>query len=249
MNSHLNDSPAGDELLVSAAQEVFINPSFACSNIRTLDFPQSLQNGVLLTQLAYRVARQPKNLLNHMQRIRLAEALQARETLTEALADLFITLKDKGVDLRRQVLKRSWPMLSEVWRELFYRSFATGIDEKTPLPGRSRLTAGNIGRRDFIVVERVEKSRSVQQGEEEVLESARDLLDSGALDEARVLLENWLLSTDNALWQDGAHELARLYLYLEDGEARALAWWESLVRQQPEKMQMWSDILASEAAS
>jgi hypothetical protein len=127
---------------------IFIDPAFVAPQPNGLDFPENRRSPALLTRYSYAVTRQEKNLRLHVQRIRLAAALDASETLAEALADLFIVLGIHGQSLRERMLEYAGPHIPECWQETLKRG--REIDSRTPLPGRSRLTLGRQGRSNFI---------------------------------------------------------------------------------------------------
>ena len=226
------------------AQEVFTDAAFAVPEAGGFKYPAAIRGFSLLMHLGDRVARRPDDLRVHIQRIRLADSLNESDALAEAVSDLFIVLKDKGGELRSSLLKQYSRKFPEEWRNLLQTSFTSGMTESTPLPGRSRLTMGSRGRRDFIVsTENASLGQTLAQSDMDVVKEARDMIDSGQLEEACLLLETGLPNAEEAVWQEGARELAQIYQYINDGEARAQAWWRVLSKASQPRAKYWADLL------
>jgi len=230
-------------------QDIFFDPCFSIPEANGLDYPEARRDESLFDHLSYAVTQQPNNLHHHLRRIRLSAALGLPEMLAEAITDLFIVLGDKGGDLQERVLKSQENQLPEHWFSWLCRALRTGIDSHTPLPDRSRLTKGNTGRSDFVVpLQALEPEIPTREHDAQMLlETVRDLLNCGGLEEACLLLENELPKAGDALWEEGALELARLYRYMEGGEARARSWWAMLWRQRRERALAWAELLTQGA--
>lgn len=238
------NSPETDEIDL-ILRRIAPDPCFAKPAASGLVYPEKWQDASLLIHLAYAVTRQPNNLHCHVRRIRAAAALALPEALAEAMTDLFIVLGDKGRDLREGMLKDWGERLPAEHLARLERALPAAIEANEPLPVHARLTKGHAGRSGFVVRSEAEQD-GIPAGKQNVpafLDTIRDLIDSGHLDEACTLLENELSRAETALWQEGAPELARLYRYVAGGEARARAWWAVLWRQHRERARDWAELL------
>lgn len=232
------------------AKDIFIDAAFMATENRSFTYPENVRNPSLLTHISEQITRVPSDLRLHVQRIRLAEMLDMPEALAEAIGDLFITLGDKGIELRTNLLNRYESCIPNEWRRLFQSHFEQGLLPETRLPKRSRLTTGGAGHKDFIAPK---KQQGTPLPEEKngshILEAIRDMQDSGQLEEACSTLENWLPNADEIFWREGAQELARLYRYMDNGEVRANDWWKFLWDHSPARAEYWAEFLKRDVTS
>ncbi len=190
--------------------------------------------------LAHRIARSPHELLLHVQRIRLQCRRSATDDVYGALLDLFIVLGDKGLPLRRRLLKSVGRLLREDQRSILIAGLRRGIRASDPVPHsiHSRLTGGLSG--TVQLVEALHLS-SVERSVDPVIE-ARDLLDCSQIDAARYLLEQHLLQAPQraelsqellAIYRHTRNyrDFKRLYAQLKEQALAARDDWEALSRQ------------------
>ena len=102
--------------------------------------------------LSYHVARQPGDLLAHVQRIKHAASHGLEPYLHGALLDLFIFLGTRGEALRTLMLEQAKSVLSDEQLTRLTEKLADGFDAHDSIdnPGISVLSLGIDGRTDFI---------------------------------------------------------------------------------------------------
>jgi len=170
----------------------------------------------LADHLAHRVSRNARDLVSHVHRILLLEALGDREACYGALLDLFIVLEDQGRRLRRRLLTRCRHSLNPDQRRALEDRLTAASRSTGPMPASrfSRLDRSVRGKRLLV---RCPRTRG--QDLEGPLAVARDLIDSGRIDAARQRLETALLEAPD----DGAieTELLAIYRHTRDGEGLA----------------------------
>jgi hypothetical protein len=154
--------------------------------------PDSVQR-----HLAHLVQRQPKALRLHIQRILLHLERKDRDILG-ALWDLFLVLGDAGKPLRRRMLQKAKPLLTEA----VYRVFEHYLDNQAnigrawqaQLVGSAVLHAGITGSTRLL-----EKSSNPQAQVEDPLKVAEEQLACGQTDLAQITLEQALLADSKRL--------------------------------------------------
>jgi hypothetical protein len=175
--------------------------------------PDSLAHKAL-DHLGHKVSRRPENLSAHLHRIIAAWNLKRGEVIYSALLDLFIVLDKKGFALRQRMLNKVAPQLTSAQRTALRQGLLFGISsvDKLPLCYSSRLNKGLCGGTALVV-----QTNAQPESEFSILDEARDLIDSGLLDEARVILEQAVEQQpgDESL----NRELLALYRYTKDGDA------------------------------
>lgn len=136
--------------------------------------------------LSYQIARQPQNLLAHVQRIKLAARHGLDNYLRGGLTDLFIALGERGEALRELMLDQARGVLQDEELERLKDTLANGVNAVSVIdnPGVSVLSKGVSGRIDFI--EAVTVAEANQLGP---LEQALANIEASQLDQAREVLE------------------------------------------------------------
>lgn len=175
--------------------------------------PARLAQGAL-DHLSHRVTRFPEQLSVHLYRIAVAWQLKRGEALYGALLDLFIVLDRRGFALRQRLLNKLTPCLTDAQRQALRQGLLFGISAVERLPGSysSRFNPGLVA--DCTVVVRTEQTIDARFDE---LEEARDLIDSGFLEEARLILEEAVLRRPQ---HEGLNrELLVLYRHTRNAQA------------------------------
>lgn len=191
------------------------DPTFI-SVLRTqLTLSETLHTPWLADSLAHRVARQPKDLRSHVQRIMLHQHPDQQDALFAALLDLFIALGNKGLALRKRLLQTSASLVNSTQFEFLSARLDSGMssNEMHPPALRSRLSQGSTGSVKFIL----RNINNQQQDLRPALEQALDFLNYGQLNQAQQTLEQALIEdpSDMAI----AQELADLYTHTRDSAA------------------------------
>lgn len=176
--------------------------------------PQALAHKAL-EFLAHRVSNNHKDLLAHLQRVAANFYAGTPETLYGAMLDLFIVLDNKGLELRRRLFMRCAPLLGKEQRLALSKGLESGLKagDRVPLTPASLLKLPNRG--SLFLVERLEGH--VVSKNFDPLDEARDLIDSGFIDEARMMLEELLSTRPDC--EETNKELLDLYKYTKNREA------------------------------
>lgn len=206
-NSHENDSENKD---ASDAELIFLIKS---ADENTLKFPFTHKDFWSLQ--CHRVAREPKKLIYHLQRIYYCYSEHMSEQLYAALVDLLIVLKGKkeGIGKRMYVGARS--ALNEGHQSVLDRFFRqSGYDEHDlPLNNYSVLGTGQLSKMPLVMADNYKNQAQVQY---DPLQIARDYIEYSQLDEAREVLEKAV--TENPDNRDYHEELLGLYKSTKDKE-------------------------------
>lgn len=137
--------------------------------------------------IAFQVVRKPGNLHNHIRRINLMSEMRDSDGLYAALSDLFITLDNSGLALRKRLLESSKPVLQKD----NYQALAacmeggTGALQKLPFTSASVLNKGIKGKR--LIVERIETDEP--ESIRDPLQLALECVEYSQLEEACAILE------------------------------------------------------------
>lgn len=163
---------------------------FALTGVRAIRLASHHRNTSVEDFFAHQVARQPKDLLSHVQRINLFLQQQDGSRAYGALLDLFIVLGEKGVELRRRMLALAEPLLSESQRNALAERLKIGLSalDAVPIAPESVLSKGIRGSTRLV-------HRPGEGAAEylDPLEEARSCLEYGQVDQARSLLEEAVL--------------------------------------------------------
>gem|GEM_PF-993872 len=199
-----------------------------------------VDEGAAVNFLSYQITHNPRDLLRHVQRIRMQCRRTDADAIYGAMLDLFIVLGTKGLPLRRRLLKRAGGLMRGDQRKVLIAGLRRGIRATYPVPPsvHSRLSAGLSG-----TVQLVEQRQAScgRQTLDPVIE-ARELLDCGQIDTARRLLEQSLQQAPQraelsrellAIYRHTRNhrDFQRLYTQRLDLPMAARDAWEALSRQ------------------
>lgn len=147
-------------------------------------------NEEVLKYLVFSIRRKPKNLLTHLQRIMMCYQRNNEAQLYASLVDFFMVLQDSGLAIKKRVLAGARNQLSSS----SVQSLLSSLNNKGLLQGNSYsvLTPG-IESSDALVspaavVDAVESNH-------DPLVIAHDYIEYSQLEEARIVLEEAILST------------------------------------------------------
>ncbi|BCX89453.1 hypothetical protein MIN45_P1826 [Methylomarinovum tepidoasis] len=159
--------------------------------------------------LTREVHRDPRRLVLHLARIRVAWELDA-EALYAALVDLVLTLEGRGRRLQRRMIRGTRKRLRAERRQVLERYLAEHLPPQSlPLSPRSVLQAGTIG--ELQITASGTKSTAAQV---DLVEAARSCLALGQLEQARELFEQKLFEEPDC--QVARQELLVIYRALDD---------------------------------
>jgi len=192
----------------------FIEPCFF-NKEHWIKSPPSHDVETIADYLAHQVSKKPLDLTSHLQRFSLHRHHKHAEKTYAALLDLFVVLGNKGLPLRQRLLLQASRVIS---REHYHFLLSTlpdalAVTSDTPLHHLAVLSMG-----------RMQEKESVQQAHpadaqdnETPLQIARDLLNSGQINQAQEILESALLATPED--QDISCELLQIYRHTQNRES------------------------------
>ncbi|MBK1674170.1 hypothetical protein CKO35_12820 [Ectothiorhodospira shaposhnikovii] len=143
--------------------------------------------------LCYQVTRTPQDLRVHVRRILLLVSIPDGHGAHGALLDLFIVLGTGGTALRRRMLAAARPVLTPEQYLFLANRVESGLDAREPMPDASTSLLGKGLLGSWCLVERFEEASPSDLADP--LREARDCLEHGQLDAARLILEKAVLET------------------------------------------------------
>lgn len=166
-----------------------------------------------LEKLVFRVARKPKNLLSHLQRIYYCFNKGLQEQLFAAIVDFLVVLDRRGQAISWRVLSGAKSHLTDGQFLLIKDYLKNAQAEPMLLQGNeySIFTRGMIGTNamvSYVVGETL--------SEHDPLDIARDHIEYSQLEEAKRVLENAILKQPTRI--ELQHELLALYQSTRDSE-------------------------------
>ncbi len=165
--------------------------------------------------MAQQIVRNPSNLQLHLNRIHFYSQQNNREGIYGALLDLYSVLKEKGGPLRKRLLQNYYAQLKPEQRAVL-SAWLSGKRDKNSSPlcvKESMLSDGRTGMLRLLIKQ---KPRHEVQNRD-VVEDARDLINSGQVGEATVLLKKALLI--NPRREDIGLELMIIYRHSRNYQA------------------------------
>ncbi len=164
--------------------------------------------------LAHKVVRQVTDLESHTQRIIIYSKFRNADAVYGALLDLFIALGDKGFAIRQRMLNMVAKIIGRARYAQLLGVLERGVttDELLPHTPYSMLSGSFMGASPLVYKCSVDDVEIRQP-----LDEARDLVDSGMIDEGRKLLESSLLldRSNEAL----SLELLEIYRHTQNKDA------------------------------
>ena len=171
----------------------------------------------IMAFLSRQIVREPADLQLHLRRIELFRQQQRGDGVYGGLLDLFLVLRDKGRPLRQRLLNRFAGCLEPAQKA----ALARGVAGASPPPASrcSMLQDGRRGRRLLVIRQQGSRAAPARDASRDVIEDARDLIDSGQVGAATVLLKKALLV--NPRREDVGRELMLIYRHSRNREAVA----------------------------
>jgi hypothetical protein len=186
-------------------------PLFALSAVRVLGLDSRHHKSNVIDYLTYQVAREPVDLRCHVQRIGLLVSKGDGPGVYGALVDLFIGLGEKGLALRRRMLRTAKPLLSNDQSRALEEKLWSGLSALDRIPlSRASILAKNIrGSTELVGLDDTQHTAS-----HDLLDEARSHLEYGQLEDARRVLEEAMLQ--DPLREDVQSELLEIYVRSND---------------------------------
>lgn len=177
---------------------------FLLSDSVSFDFSDHDLPKDFLRHLVYLVARKPKRIITHVQRIYYCYQANLPEQLFAALVDLLIVLNRRGKEISRRMIIGTKTKLSDEQFEVLQK-FMTEKSDAALLAGNqySVLSKGLIGTRNLS--QRTETDKQTH----DPLDLAHDYIEYSQLDEAKNILEESIIDQPERI--DLHHCLLELY--------------------------------------
>ncbi len=171
---------------------------------------------VIWRQLTLGVYQSPGNLKLHTQRILFCLDKKIDKGLSEyasgALHDLFVTLNDKGSELRHRMFNLASPIMSFVDRAYFKVWLSENTDKSLACYQFSGAVLNSKTCQNQ--KSEIQNSYRVSPSFENTLEKAKYKIESGQLGQAQILLEDFCLNNINDITRQ--QELQRFYFYTKN---------------------------------
>ncbi len=165
--------------------------------------------------MAQQIVRNPANLQLHLSRIHFYSQQNNREGVYGALLDLYSVLKEKGWPLRKRLLHKYHTQLKSEQGLILSACLSGRIEKNKAIPcvKESMLSDGRTGTHRLLI-----KQKPMHEAQNrDVVEDARDLINSGQIGEATVLLKKALLI--NPRREDIGLELMIIYRHSRNYQA------------------------------
>jgi hypothetical protein len=186
---------------------------FSLPDENALWCPESLSYSNFLEKLVFRVARKPKSLIAHLQRIYFCFHEDLNEPLFAAIVDFLVILNKRGKAISWRILAGSKPRLQTDQFTVIKNYLKDENADVFLLAGNqySIFTKGILGTNNMIsYVEKQDKP------DHDPLDIARDHIEYFQLEEAKDVLEKALFKQPARL--ELHHELLALYRSTRDAE-------------------------------
>ena len=185
----LPDSTPAQQAEQKSSREL-LEPAFHLSEHRSLQVDTHKLGNKAERYLARAVARTPTNLIAQIQRVNVHLAQRDKEGVYGALLDLFIALGDKGVPVRRRMLRRAHPLLSEERFQALATHLEKGVSATDPMPPTSCsvLSKGLSGTRQLVV-----RTAGTAPARRDPLKEALEHIEYCQIDRAKEILEQAVL--------------------------------------------------------
>lgn len=200
---------------------------FDCGNDLCPHFATPALRRRYLNFLHYHVGKHKRDLLSHVHRILLARSDNRSDLVYTALTDIFVTLGNKGADLRADLLERCGAALTPSQ----IQALREKLEEVTDSPNSSI---------NLPLVSRIRPSSN--KVEKSLLEEVHEYLEEGQVELAQSLLEQALPEEPGNL--ELTSELHEIYRRSRDSEA-AVRMLANLGPLDVEARKLWDDLLGS----
>lgn len=168
---------------------------FLLSDSDAFNFTDNKLPDNFLKNLVFLIARKPKRLITHIQRIHHCYQTNLQEQLFAALVDLLVVLNRRGKAISRRMIIGTQSKLSRKQYKML-QEFMTGDFDVALLTGNqySVFTKGLVGTKNLL--QQIETS---DKQEHDPLELAHDYIEYSQLDEAKDVLEKAILNQPQRL--------------------------------------------------
>lgn len=207
-------------------------PAFFVQNFSGMQVPDDgrARNAAFF---AHAVARSPKNLRHHVQRINLHTVARDRTALWGALIDLLLILQGDGLALKLRMLAKAKVVLNEEQNSFLQANIKSGLQNTGDLPPAiaSVLHHGRRGNKQI-----VRRRREDALSRRDPLIDALEHIEYGQVDEAQRTLEEAL--NDDPQRVALHHELLAIYRSKRDLDG-LLKFYRSIAPDQNPAQEAW----------
>lgn len=209
MNNHTNLIICTDETDVQPVEQARF---FSLQEANFLWSPEALVYTDFLDKLVFNIARRPRRLITHLQRIYYCFHTNLNEQLFAAIVDFLIVLNKRGQAISWRVLIGAKSQLSSDQFQLLKGYLKGDYGDINLLPGNqySIFSKGLLGLNKM--VQQIEQQR--EESGYDPLELARDHIEYSQLEEAKQVLEKAVL--EQPARSELHHELLALYQSTRD---------------------------------
>ncbi|MDO9106127.1 MAG: hypothetical protein Q7U57_14330 [Methylovulum sp.] len=185
--------------------------SFSLSNIEMLWSPEAFDYNDFLEKWVFRIARKPKHLLAHVQRIYYCFHANLNEQLFAAIVDFLFVLNKRGQAISWRIVMGAKPRLNADQFDVLKKYLKDEHADINLLPGNqySIFTRGLVGANNLVM-----QLKKQVQHDYDPLALARDYIEFSQLEEAKQVLEMAILDQPTRL--DIHHELLAFYQSTRD---------------------------------
>ncbi len=201
-------SPAPEKL------DEFVEPCFLGTHLWIKKLPSNNINKIS-DYLSHRVSKIPLDLTSHAQRIRLYLALKDSDATYAALLDLFLILGSNGALLRKRLLHQASQVISTE-NYAFLSLIPVGVptlSSDTPLSHLAVLSLSRTAENK--IIRKIDNE--IPEETEDAVVTAKDLINSGQIEQARSLLESTLINEPERA--DASEELLQIYRHTHDRDS------------------------------
>ncbi len=190
-----------------------MEPAFFMTDDISLHPKKSCPIAVISQYLTYQIIKFPNDFRSHTQRIYLLIQQQNTSALYGALFDLFLVLGSNGLALRQRMLFNAQSLLAELDFNALQQTLESGLttDIAMQKPIQAVLSKGLSPDQHFI-----EKIDQQNQTSSNAVEEASNYLEYGQFDQARIVLEEAIISTPRQL--ELHHDLLEIFQTTRDSE-------------------------------
>ncbi len=185
-----NANLAADDSL-DQSMDHLVEPSLLPQSSQLLPvFPTVEGGNRFSTYLIKKVRRNPRDLRAHVQRTLLYLSMGDSDAIYAALIDLFLILGNRGLHIRKNLLRQALPSLKEKQVRFLLVHLSRGLDSNISLP-KNTVSSLSIGRSGLTQIVRRTASDS-GDSDASPLEQAVEILKQNDWLTAMVILENAL---------------------------------------------------------
>ena len=168
---------------------------FLLSDSGAFNFTDNKLSDNFLKNLVFLVARKPKRLITHIQRIYYCYQANLQEQLFAALVDLLVVLNSRGKAVSRRMIIGTKSKLSREQYKILQEFMVKDFDV-TLLPGNeySVFTKGLVGTRNLL-----QQIETPDEQKHDPLDLAYDYIEYSQLDEAIDILEKAIINQPQRL--------------------------------------------------